>query len=98
MPEDVQASYYEESTVKSGVRAPVQTQTHTLDVSVEDTNGDTTIFKIDNPKDDLSLATVQTVFAYAINTSHWVSKNNFRFTQVKSAKRTVIIKTVETLD
>lgn len=94
MAQDIQAGYIEQD----GVRAPVTSTTYTLDVLCVDSYGNETTFKIDNPKNDVTKAQTETVFNYAINTGHWVSKYGYAYQSIKTVKKVTTVKTVEALE
>lgn len=80
------------------VKAPVQTQTNTLDVVVVDTAGNEYTFRLDNFRSNVTLQEVQTAFAIGINSGYWYSRAGYSFVTVKRAAKVTNIKYTEVLE
>lgn len=78
--------------------ATIRKEVNTLDVTLFDTQGKESMFRINNPKNNITRTQVDDVFNTFIQSGIYYSKNDNPFQSIKSVVKTVVVSTTEEIN
>lgn len=78
--------------------ATLRKTVNTLDITLADSQGKDTVFKIDNPKSTTTRQDVDNVFAPIIEAGILYSRYENPFTSVKAVQKSTVVTTIEELN